>query len=54
MGDIMNKKSALGKGLGALIPNEAPVKEKNKPSFISLNLIRNNDEQPRKTFDDEK
>lgn len=50
----MNKKSALGKGLGALIPNEIPGKENNKPSVISLNLIKNNDDQPRKSFDDEK
>jgi len=50
----MNKKSALGKGLGALIPNEIKSNDNNKPSLISLNLIKSNDEQPRKTFDDEK
>ena len=50
----MNKKSALGKGLGALIPNDIIVKENNKPSVIDLNLIKNNNEQPRKSFDDEK
>lgn len=50
----MNKKSALGKGLGALIPNEIQSNDNNKPSLISLNLIRSNDEQPRKAFDDEK
>ena len=50
----MNRKSALGKGLGALIPNDVQVKENNKPTVISLNLIKNNDEQPRKAFDDEK
>lgn len=50
----MNKKSALGKGLGALIPNDVQVKESNKPTVISLNLIKSNDEQPRKSFDDEK
>lgn len=50
----MNRKSALGKGLGALIPNDVQVKENNKPTVISLNLIKNNDEQPRKVFDDEK
>lgn len=50
----MNKKSALGKGLGALIPNDIIVKENNKPSVVSLNLIKNNDDQPRKSFDDEK
>lgn len=50
----MNKKSALGKGLGALIPNEAPAKDKNKPSLIDINLIKSNDKQPRKSFDDVK
>lgn len=50
----MNKKSALGKGLGALIPNDVQVKESNKPTVISLNLIKSNNEQPRKSFDDEK
>ena len=54
MGDDMNKKSALGKGLGALIPNDIPAKDNNKPSVISLNLIKSNDDQPRKSFDDEK
>lgn len=50
----MNKKSALGKGLGALIPNDAITKENNKPSVISINLIKSNNDQPRKSFDDEK
>ncbi len=50
----MNKKSALGKGLGALIPDDVISKDKNKPSVISLNLIKSNDKQPRKSFDDEK
>ena len=50
----MNKKSALGKGLGALIPDDIPSKDSNKPSLISLNLIKSNDKQPRKSFDDEK
>lgn len=50
----MNKKSALGKGLGALIPNDNTSKENNKTSCISINLIKSNDEQPRKAFDDEK
>ena len=50
----MNKKSALGKGLGALIPNEVKDNNSNKPSLISLNLIKSNDEQPRKAFNDEK
>ncbi|MDZ5010335.1 ParB/RepB/Spo0J family partition protein, partial [Clostridium perfringens] len=50
----MNKKSALGKGLGALIPNDVTTKENNKPSVISINLIKSNNDQPRKSFDDEK
>lgn len=50
----MNKKSALGKGLGALIPSDINSKDNNKPSLISLNLIKSNDKQPRKSFDDEK
>ncbi|MBQ6820452.1 MAG: ParB/RepB/Spo0J family partition protein [Clostridium sp.] len=50
----MNKKLALGKGLGALIPNDINSKEENKPSSISLNLIKSNNEQPRKHFDDDK
>ena len=50
----MNKKSALGKGLGALITNDNGSKENNKPSVISINLIRSNEDQPRKAFDDEK
>ena len=50
----MNKKSALGKGLGALIPNENSTKDKSKSSLIPLNLIKSNDKQPRKAFDNEK
>ncbi|KOM95461.1 plasmid stablization protein ParB [Clostridium botulinum] len=49
----MNKKSALGKGLGALIPEKS---QENKDSIntISINLIKSNNEQPRKNFDEEK
>lgn len=50
----MNKKSALGKGLGALIPNDIASKDNNKGSSISINLIKSNEEQPRRAFDDEK
>ena len=52
----MSKKFALGKGLGALIPEELEVKEdqSNEKMLISINLIRSNDNQPRKAFDDEK
>lgn len=52
----MSKKIALGKGLGALIPDELEQKQ-NKESremLISINLIKNNANQPRKAFDDEK
>ena len=50
----MNKKSALGKGLGALIPNENKSSKEEGKILIPLNLIKNNEEQPRKSFDDEK
>lgn len=49
----MNKKFGLGKGLEALIPE---IDENNKDSIskIPMNLIRPNEEQPRKNFDEEK
>lgn len=52
----MSKKFVLGKGLGALIPDELESKEKknNSEMFISINLIKSNENQPRKAFDDEK
>ena len=57
----MSKKFGLGKGLNALIPEEVSnninsKKEKNKDgvALIDINLIKNNNEQPRKLFDDEK
>lgn len=57
----MSKKFGLGKGLNALIPEEVSnninsKKEKNKDgvALIDINLIKNNNEQPRKFFDDEK
>lgn len=52
----MSKKFALGKGLGALIPEELEIKEEqsNDKMIISINLIRSNENQPRKAFDDEK
>lgn len=54
----MNKKYGLGKGLGALIPEEI-VEEKsidkdNGTSYIDINLIKANEGQPRKNFDEEK
>lgn len=50
----MNKKLALGKGLGALIPEELIKEEKQDQLMISINLIKSNEDQPRKMFDDEK
>lgn len=57
----MSKKFGLGKGLNALIPDEVSnninsKKENNKDgvALIDINLIKNNNEQPRKIFDDEK
>lgn len=54
----MNKKFGLGKGLGALIPEENlqdKISENNNGvSVININLIRANAEQPRKNFDEEK
>lgn len=52
----MSKKFALGKGLASLIPDELDVKEKkdNNEMLISINLIKSNENQPRKAFDNEK
>ena len=59
----MSKKFGLGKGLNALIPEDTVIlepkkgKDKNDDngySLIDINLIKNNDSQPRKLFDDEK
>lgn len=56
----MSKKFGLGKGLGALIPEEVEkkeikeVKDEKKDSLlISLNKIKTYSEQPRKFFDNE-
>jgi len=54
----LNKKFGLGKGLGALIPEEN-LEEKNLDkengiNVISINLIKANIDQPRKNFDEEK
>jgi ParB family transcriptional regulator, chromosome partitioning protein len=54
---MTSKKSALGKGLGALIPE---VKEAPKDNIktgvleVDINEIAPNEEQPRKNFDEEK
>ena len=52
----MSKKFGLGKGLNALIPNdyEEITVEKSSQTLISLNDIKANREQPRKSFDNEK
>jgi ParB family transcriptional regulator, chromosome partitioning protein len=49
----LNKKFSLGKGLGALIPEEETLDNQNV-NIISINLIRANEKQPRKNFDEEK
>ena len=52
----MAKKLALGKGLSALIPNESYNNNDNKKSTlsISINKIKSDKDQPRKSFDAEK
>ena len=53
----MGKKFALGKGLSALIPEEVVVEsgQDNKSGIlIPLNEIKNDNNQPRKSFDNDK
>jgi len=50
---IVNKKFGLGKGLGALIPEEIS-EDGSMVLKISMNLIKANKDQPRKSFDPEK
>lgn len=50
----MNKKFGLGKGLGALIPEDDTNLENNAVMKIEMNLIKANENQPRKNFDEEK
>lgn len=52
----MTKKFGLGKGLGALIPEEEQeINDINEPKkMISINMIKANSEQPRKNFDNQK
>lgn len=50
----MNKKYGLGKGLGALIPEEETIEQDNSIAAIDINLIKANEDQPRKNFDKEK
>lgn len=49
----MSKKFGLGKGLGALIPEEEEIQKEDKTNVISMNLIKPNNEQPRKYFDEQ-
>lgn len=50
----MSKKFALGKGLGALIPEEDLSKNDSNNLMIPINKIKNDTNQPRKTFDNDK
>jgi ParB family chromosome partitioning protein len=51
----MNKKfGGLGKGLNALIPEDEVSVDSNSITKIDMNLIKANDGQPRKNFDEEK
>lgn len=50
----MSKKFALGKGLGALIPEDMQEKKEKQDLLIPLNKIKCNAEQPRKNFDNDK
>ncbi|ADL54032.1 ParB/RepB/Spo0J family partition protein [Clostridium cellulovorans] len=53
----MSRKRGLGKGLGALIPEEEIIDEVSNSktvNLIGINKIKANSEQPRKSFDDEK
>jgi ParB family transcriptional regulator, chromosome partitioning protein len=49
----LSKKFGLGKGLGALLPDEEVVEE-GSITKIDINRIKANENQPRKYFDEEK
>lgn len=54
---MVTKKSALGKGLGALIPEVSVSEEENQKNGIlevNINELFPNEDQPRKHFDEEK
>lgn len=54
---MVTKKFGLGKGLGALIPEEDDTITNNtddSKKMISINMIKANNEQPRKNFDNQK
>ncbi|WP_270565684.1 ParB/RepB/Spo0J family partition protein [Clostridium beijerinckii] len=51
----MAKKFTLGKGLGALIPEESDnAAQENNSFLIPINKIKSDEDQPRKLFDSEK
>jgi len=50
----LGKKFGLGKGLGALIPEEEVMEDSSAVFKISMNLVKANKDQPRKNFDPEK
>jgi len=53
----LNKKFGLGKGLGALIPEQDMMEEEfqnGQSILIDINKIKPNSEQPRKSFDEAK
>jgi ParB family chromosome partitioning protein len=50
----VSKKFGLGKGLGALIPEEELMDDGSTVLKVSMNLIKANKDQPRKSFDPEK
>jgi len=50
----VTKKFGLGKGLGALIPEEETIEDGSTVFKIQMNLIKANKDQPRKNFDPEK
>ena len=51
---MINKKHGLGKGLGALIPEAAEYVNDKEVCIVDINLIKANNMQPRKSFDEEK
>ena len=51
---VINKKHGLGKGLGALIPEEEDSSNEKEVCIVNINLIKANNLQPRKSFDEEK
>lgn len=50
----MSKKFGLGKGLGALIPEESQDSGKDGRITVPINKIKSNIDQPRKAFDNDK